>query len=177
MVRRIAILSLLLAGGTSLGEKAPVPPVIPEAIAVPEGYVVVATFEAKGKQIYKASLKGDQLGWGRSVPKATLYDSKGKKAGTHYAGPTWEAEDGSKLVLDDKTKVKGAPSRDPKVDVPLLRLEVKAKGKVGVLNSVGYVLRLNTRGGLPPRGLTPEDIKSEIEVPYTATYVFYAKKE
>lgn len=175
MVRWVPILSLLLAAAGSRGEKPP-PVVLPEAIALPEGYRPVATFEAKGDQIYKAVAgKGGNLGWVLEAPKAVLYD-KGKKAGTHTAGPAWEANDGSKLVRDKGVGVKQAPSSDPKADVPWLLLAVEGGGKKGILSEVAYVHRLNTRGGVAPKE-APKGVEDEVSVPYTATYVFYAKKE
>ena len=171
MVRRIAILSLLLVGGVSLGDNAPVA----KEVAVPTGYAAVASFEAKGDQIYKAAKQGGKLGWVLEAPKAVLY-AKGKKVGTHYAGPTWEADDGSKLVRDKTMEVKSAPSGDPKADIPSLRVGVKpAGGKAGILSKVGYVCRVNTSGGVAPKD-PPKSEDAKAEVPYTATYVFYAKK-
>jgi hypothetical protein len=168
MVRCVAFVCVLLVAGLSRGEEA----TIPKEIALPDGYVPVASFEAKGDQLYKAETKGGKLIWVLEAPKATLY-AKGKKVGTHYAGPTWEADDGSKIVRDKAVEVKSAPS----ADIPLLRVGVKAaKGKAGVLSKVAYVHRLNTRGGAAPKE-APKSIDSKVAVPYTATYVFYAKKE
>ena len=174
MLRRIATLCLLLAAGVSLGEKAR----IPEKIAIPEGYAAVASFEAKGDQLYEAKIgKGGRFEWGFVAPKAVLYDAKGKRAGTHYAGPTWEADDGSKISREKAMDLKSASPGDPKADIPLLRLEVKAaKGRAGLLSKVVYVQRLNTRGGVAPKE-APKRAGSLAAVPYTATYVFYAKKE
>jgi hypothetical protein len=173
MVRRTAILCLLFAGSVAPGETPP----IPKAIAIPDGYAVIASFEAKGDQLYKAEKQGGKLGWVLEAPKAVLYDAKGKKAGTHYAGPTWESADGSTLVRDKTMDLKSAPAGDPKAGIPSLRLEVKAaKGKAGLLSKVVYVHRLNTRGGVAPKE-APKSEDAKIAVPYTATYVFYAKKD
>jgi Protein of unknown function (DUF3455) len=176
VVRCITTLTLVFVASISLGEKPPAPIVLPKSISIPEGYREVASFEAKGDQIYKAVKgKADKLEWILEAPKAILYD-KGKKVGTHTAGPTWEAMDGSKLVRDKSVEVKSAPSSDPKADVPWLLLGVKSDGKKGILNHVAYVHRLNTRGGVAPKA-APKGVEDTVSVPYTATYVFYAKKE
>lgn len=175
MIRGVAILSLLLAAAGSRGEKPP-PAALPAAIALPEGYRPVASFEAKGDQIYKAGKgKGGDPAWVLDAPKAVLF-AEGKKAGTHTAGPTWEANDGSKLVRDKGVEVKSAPSGDPKANVPWLLLAVEGGGKKGILSGVAYVHRLNTRGGVAPKE-APEGVEDRVSVPYTATYIFYAKKE
>jgi Protein of unknown function (DUF3455) len=178
MIRRIAVLTLLLVAVGSRGEQPPPMVVIPKDLAIPAGYKKVASFEAKGDQIYKLAIlrKGGNLEWVLEAPKAVLYDDKGKKAGTHTAGPTWEANDGSKLVLDKGVKAKSAPSSDPKADIPWLLLRVKGDGKKGILSNVVYVHRLNTHGGVAPK-VAPKNIEDKVSVPYTATYVFYAKKE
>src|SRR6266436_5347386 len=71
------------------------PPVnLPDAIKVPKGHKQVATFEAKGVQIYEAVKgKGGDLEWKFEGPLAELSDGKGAKAGIHYHGPAWEAAD------------------------------------------------------------------------------------
>jgi hypothetical protein len=38
------------------------------------------------------------------APLADLLDTSGKKVAVHYAGPSWESEDGSKLVAEFKAR-------------------------------------------------------------------------
>ena len=49
---------------------------------------------AKGVQIYECR----DAKWVFVAPEADLFDRYGRKIGTHYAGPVWEAADGSKVL-------------------------------------------------------------------------------
>src|SRR3954468_22094308 len=80
-------------------------------------------------------------------PDATLYADQGfnGEVGTHYAGPTWEAEDGSKVVaarVADCTPNRGA--------IPWLRLDAVSSSPEGKFGRVTHVLRVNTIGGTAP---------------------------
>jgi hypothetical protein len=44
-------------------------------------------------QIYSCS----GTAWTLVAPRADLYDSRGKLVATHFAGPTWQAKDGSSV--------------------------------------------------------------------------------
>jgi hypothetical protein len=132
----------------------------------------IALYHAKGVQIYTLQKGADgKLAWKFKEPQATLFDDGGKAVGTHYAGPTWEASDGSKIV---GTKLCERPSPNA-ASVPELQLEVKSHGGAGVFDAVSLVERLNTSGGMPP-GLDPNDKEgASANVPYTADYAFYSK--
>jgi len=49
---------------------------------------------ARGVQIYECR----DTKWAFVAPEAELYDANGKRIGRHYAGPHWEAADGSRIV-------------------------------------------------------------------------------
>jgi hypothetical protein len=82
----------------------PRPPTdVPPALQVPAGQKLTRMLHATGVQIYqcKASARDpSRYTWVYQEPKADLSDRSGKDIGRHYAGPTWEAEDGSKVVGD-----------------------------------------------------------------------------
>jgi hypothetical protein len=40
---------------------------------------------------------GSGFAWTLLAPEAFLFDRAGRKIGSHYAGPTWETFDGSKV--------------------------------------------------------------------------------
>ena len=61
----------------------------------------------------------------------------------YYAGPTWEASDGSKVVGVVKAKV-DAP--DPR-SIPWLLLETHGTGKAGMFAKVTSIQRVATVGG------------------------------
>jgi hypothetical protein len=141
---------------------------VPDPIAAPSE-TVVATFHAEGAQIYdcKADASG-KLGWQFREPIATLLRD-GATVGRHYAGPNWEASDGSAVTGKAVANVAGTtPS-----DIPWLKLDVVAKRGSGVLSNVSTVLRTNTPGGVA-NGLC-DKAGAFYSVPYSADYVFLRK--
>src|SRR4030095_14861957 len=72
----------------------PPPPVVPSKIQGGDGYKVFLVGHAVGVQIYSCN----GVAWGFVAPRANLYDDHGKLIITHFAGPTWQATDGSSVV-------------------------------------------------------------------------------
>jgi hypothetical protein len=141
---------------------------VPDAIAVP-GESVVATFHAEGAQIYdcKADASG-KLTWHFREPIATLLRD-GATIGRHYAGPNWEAIDGSAITGKAVANIPGStPS-----DIPWLKLDVIARRGSGILSAVSTVQRINTHGGVV-KGVCDKQ-GSYYSVPYSADYVFLRK--
>lgn len=96
-----------------------------------------------------------------------LTDAQGKPFAKHYAGPTWEAPDGSKAV---GKAIANEPA--PKADsIPWLLLSAESSGS-GTLAGARFVQRVNTSGGAGPTGAC-ETAGTERRVDYTADYVFY----
>jgi hypothetical protein len=149
---------------------------VPKDIAVPPGHDLLFKVEAKGVQIYKAvEGKGGAFEWALEAPLADLFEEKGKKAGWHYEGPSWEAVDGSKVVRDKTEDVKSAPAPRPKQDIPWLLLKVKAaEGKEGKWSPAVYIQRLRTEGGKAPAEL-PKRVGTKVGVEYKAVYYFYGQ--
>ena len=73
-------------------------PAVPGAIAVADGNKVFLVGHAIGVQIYACNLTPSGYHWGFVAPRADLYDDRGKRVTTHFAGPTWQAKDGSIVV-------------------------------------------------------------------------------
>lgn len=143
---------------------------IPENIQAPPGQKLLHTAEASGVQIYIAVQKGEALEWKLEAPRAEL--KTGGAAWKHYAGPTWEAADGSKIkkAAGDVAK---ADAPNPAQDIPWLLIKVEPAGeKTGALSGVQYVQRINTKGGLMPTQ-PPQKPGAKVEIDYTATYLFY----
>jgi len=133
--------------------------------------VVVAT----GVQIYRCDPRKDQPGrfeWAFQSPEAVLRDTGGKYLGKHYAGPTWEAEDGSKIVGTVEAR-RDAPTRTA---IPWLRLSARSTGTAGLFSNVTTVLRIGTNGGVPPDACTDLEQGTILRVPYTADYNFYVTR-
>jgi hypothetical protein len=152
------------------------PPEVPAALAVPDGHVAFLKGAATGTQIYVCQAKMDMPGayeWTFKAPDAVLVDDKGVMIATHYAGPTWESTDGSKVVGTLKER---ADSPDPDA-IPWLLLGAKSTGGSGVFSKVTFIQRVNTAGGKAPDSgcdMTTESMESAI--PYTADYYFYKAK-
>ena len=88
--------------------------------------------------------------WGFKAPEAELIDAQGRLFAKHYAGPTWEAPDGSKIV----GKIL-ANEPAPKADaIPWLLLSAESSGS-GVLAGARFVQRIDTSGGVGPTGACP----------------------
>jgi len=151
-------------------------PVVPDGIKVPQNEVLSFAANAKGVQIYECRVKKDttaQYEWVLKAPEAGLFDGRGKRIGRHYGGPTWESNDGSKVIGE----VKGSePSTDAKA-IPWLLLQDKTHEGNGIFSRVNIIQRLETVGGKPPaEGCDQSGSGKELRVPYTAVYYFYASK-
>lgn len=162
--------SLLIALAASVFSITGTQPV--DSLRIPEGQAFLFSARAQGVQIYVGKLKASDsksLEWVLKAPRADLLDQTGKKIGVHSAGPTWELNDGSKVVGDQPPKQRIA---SPNVgNIPWLLLEAKSHGGQGLLNRATYVLRVDTDAGIAP-SLPPKREGEEIEVKYRATYIF-----
>jgi hypothetical protein len=142
-------------------------PHIPPELAVPEGNHLAFVWFAEGVQIYDCKPGADAApAWVFRAPEAELYNVLGWHAGKHYAGPTWEALDGSTVV--------GARVNGVTVDadsIPWLLLEAKTHAGSGKMSNVTYVQRLFTHGGNAPGGACT--LGASVEVDYSALYAFY----
>jgi hypothetical protein len=145
-------------------------PVVPDALKVSPKETLLFSVKGRGFQVYEWLPK--QSEW-THTPEADLFDAQGKKVGCHYAGPTWESNDGSKVVCDLKAHV---ASTDASA-APWLLLIVKTHEGEGVLSRVSSIQRLETAGGAePPKEDGPAKVGQLVRVPYTATYYFYGSK-
>ncbi len=149
-------------------------PQVPEAIKVsPSEQVAVAMF-AEGAQIYQCKADTDDAGkfhWSFVAPDAVLYDRERNALGKHYAGPTWEANDGSK-VIGEVTGRADAPTTSA---IPWLLLNAKSTEGAGAFSAVTSIQRVETAGGQAPQvGCDQAHRGEEVRVPYTARYYFYS---
>ena len=145
---------------------------VPAALEV-EGQKPGLEARAVGVQIYQCKARADDpslFDWSLKAPEATLFDAGDKPIGKHYAGPTWESTDGSKVVGQLKAKDPG-PDADA---IPWLLLDAKSVSGEGVFAKTTAIQRLDTSGGLAPvHGCTQDRAGLEARVDYTARYVFY----
>jgi len=130
---------------------------------------------AKGVQIYECRARKDQVGyeWAFVAPEADLFDTRGNRIGRHYAGPHWEAADGSKVVGAVKER---ADATVPDA-IPWLLLTAKAVGSQGSFSSVASIQRVNTVGGVAPKaGCSQAEAGRAARIHYTADYYFFNRK-
>ena len=106
-------------------------------------------------------------------PEAELFDAHGKRIGRHYAGPHWEATDGSKILGTVKERAE-APVPDA---IPWLLLAAKSVGPEGSFSKVTSIQRVNTVGGVAPKaGCTQAQAGTAARIDYTADYYFFKTK-
>jgi hypothetical protein len=163
IVAAAAVLSL-----AQVAQAGPPPPVVPSKIQVPEGNKVFLVGHAVGVQIYSCN----GVAWSSAVPRANLYDDHGKLIITHFAGPTWQAMDGSRVV----GKVVDFVTVDPTAIPWVLLSASTTPGPDGDrLVATTYVQRIATTGGLAPPAAdcNATTAGTVAEVPYTADYYFW----
>jgi hypothetical protein len=144
---------------------------VPDALKPAANEVLAFVVPAKGQQIYECRAgKTGALEWAFVGPEADLFDQGGKRIGRHYAGPHWEAADGSKVVGAVKQK-----SDAPAGNIPWLLLEAKSVGGEGAFSKVTSIQRLATVGGVAPERPCTE-LGAKGRVSYTADYYFFTSK-
>lgn len=146
---------------------------VPQALQAPANEQLVVQVHAKGDQIYSCKVDGPQPGWTLKAPDAQLFDKDGKAFGKHFAGPSWEASDGSLVV---GKAAANAPSPDAD-SIPWLLVKVVSHAGEGVLAKVTSIQRINTKGGkAPASGCDAGHAGAEVRVAYSADYLFFAPK-
>jgi uncharacterized protein DUF3455 len=146
-------------------------PQVPKELAVPAGNKLAFSADADGVQIYICQAGADGTpAWTLKAPDAKLFGKHGKLIGHHFAGPTWEAKDGSSVV---GTKL-AAYTADPSA-IPWLLLQATSHSGEGMMTDVTYIQRLETTEGLAPQsGCDSDHLGTTVNSDYTATYYFYA---
>jgi hypothetical protein len=154
------IVASLCVSGQSL-------PPVPDQLKPPGAEKLTLQARASGDQVYTC----DGSGWILSGPDAKLFDEGGKQVGSHFAGPTWEWSDGSRVT--------GRPVADSTPDpdsIPWLLLIATDHAGNGAMTQVSSIQRLSTKGGKPPTAGCDESHKGTIvRSHYTAAYYFYTR--
>jgi hypothetical protein len=149
-------------------------PDVPAKLQVPSGNTLILKTPAKGVQIYVCQPKANdnsKFEWTLKAPEATLLNEAGASIGKHYGGPTWEHQDGSKVVGEVKERLDSTDSSA----IPWLLLSAKSHQGNGFFSKVTYLHRLNTQGGkAPSTGCDVSKQNSTIRVDYTADYYYYS---
>jgi len=126
--------------------------------------------QGKGVQIYTCLSLRAGFGWSLTGPDAILTDKSGVQVGRHFAGPSWQASDGSAIVGEPLV---ASPSPTAG-SVAWLVLHVKSSSGAGLFANIAYVARTATSGGAAPAsGCDAAHVGTESRSPYTATYSFF----
>jgi hypothetical protein len=168
-----AILVAVAAGAAAQASFAsPAEPAVPAKISVPAGNKLFLVGHATGVQIYLCDVTPAGFAWSFVAPRANLYDSRGKLLMTHFAGPTWQAKDGSRVVGRVVDRVTLYPTAIPWL---LLSTASTTVGQDGDrLAGTTYIQRLNTSGGLAPdTACGAKTFGTTVRVPYSADYAFW----
>jgi hypothetical protein len=151
-------------------------PLVQENLRTPATEVLSLETAATGVQIYECNARKDEparFEWIFKAPEADLFDSAGNKIGKHYAGPTWESNDGSKVVGEVKARDTGPDSSA----IPWLLLSAKSTAGAGVFGETKSIQRVRTVGGTAPtEGCSQAQAGKVARVGYKATYYFYVAK-
>jgi hypothetical protein len=146
---------------------------VPQPLQPPAGQQLLSQAHAKGDQVYTCTEDVTQYTWALKAPNARLFDKDGKPFGKHFAGPSWEANDGSRVT---GKPIANVPSPDAD-SIPWLLVQAVGHEGTGVLSRVAFIQRLNTKGGkAPSSGCDEAHAGQELRVPYSADYLFYAPK-
>jgi hypothetical protein len=171
-IRAIAFASLPLAAGFFFSLSANAQQV-PKELQPPANEQLLLQVHAKGNQIYTCKADGAEFIWVLKAPEAQLTDKSGKPFGKHFAGPSWEANDGSRVTGKG---VANAPSPDA-ASIPWLLVTVASHSGEGVLTRVTSIQRVNTKGGKArASGCDAAHAGQEERAPYSADYIFFAPK-
>ena len=108
-------------------------------VPAPQGAPMLLEVAADGVQIYACEAKGQGFEWVFKAPEANLFNTQNLQVGTHFAGPTWKADDGSTVVGEVAARA-DAPAGGA---IPWLLLQCQEQSRIG---------RLVDRGLHPPGG-------------------------
>jgi hypothetical protein len=141
---------------------------IPDILYVPAGNVLLLRAYGTGVQRYTCPVFATST----AVPHANLLAGDGNEGdlvAIHFAGPTWQALDGSSVV-GDAANAKHFPAPNGN-GVDWLLLPAKSTAGTGLFSRVTYIQRLYTEGGKPPASCHLN--QTEVLVDYSAQYLFY----
>jgi len=145
---------------------------LPEAVRVPTGHQMVMKAVGVGELTYECRAKATDamaFEWVFVGPVAKLIDGANKEVGKYYAGPTWEASDGSKVTGKQLAVSPAAPG-----NIPMQLVKTDPAMGSGAMTGVTYIQRLNTKGGVAPGAACDATSKGRRQqVAYEADYAFY----
>ena len=142
-------------------------PAVPDNLKPTGGESLLQQARAEGDQIYAC----DGKSWVFKGPDAKLFSESGKQIGSHFAGPTWESSDGSRVI--GRPAANATPDPD---SIPWLLLTATDHQGNGLMSHVSSIQRLLTKGGKAPAMRCDASHKGdEARSHYTAVYFFYTR--
>ena len=161
---RFFLAALIPAGLCSSAQSLPT---IPDNLKPPAAERLARQARAEGDQIYTC----DGSSWVLIGPDAKLFDETGKQIGSHFAGPTWEWSDGSRVT--GRSVANATPDPD---SIPWLLLTATDHHGEGVMKQVSSIQRLSTKGGKASSAGCDESRRGEkTRSHYAAVYCFYTR--
>ena len=127
------ITTIFTTGCATNMENKPTMTTLPANLKPTANEAQVLLLPAVGVQIYECKIvDGKPAAWVFVAPEADLFDESGARVGKHYGGPTWELNDGSKIVGTVKERANAtAPGA-----IPWLLLSAKSNGGAGKLEKI-----------------------------------------
>ncbi len=145
---------------------------IPDSLVPPADHTLILITHAKGYQIYQCRLQDGQYHWQLTGPDATLFNEQGTLVGSHFIGPKWTYRDNS-IVAGRLIQKFTAPHHSA---IPWLLVKGINHQGTGLFNTVSFINRMNTQGGVKPNtGCNSNHLGSERAIAYQADYLFYSK--
>lgn len=169
----IALATIVVSGAlvsTAAASFPVLPPKVPAEIQPEAGNEPFEVGHALGVQVYACN----GTAWTFVEPKAVLVTNRFQFI-HHFAGPTWQHQDGSSVVGQ---LVKPVTVDAKSIPWLLLSKKTTTEGKFGNrLTQTTFIQRVNTRGGIAPAAstCTAAAAGTQQEVPYTADYFFWRK--
>jgi hypothetical protein len=149
---------------------------VPATLAPAADQDLSFVLNASGVQEYTCQANATGFAWVFVAPDADLYlpNNDNNIIGHHFAGPTWEYEDGSTVVGR-----KVAAATVDKTAIPWLLLVAASHGGAdGRMTDITSIQRLETVGGTAPAsGCDADHAGASANVPYTASYFFYVTRD
>jgi FtsP/CotA-like multicopper oxidase with cupredoxin domain len=144
------------------------PQVVPDGINPPVGNKPFLVGHAVGVQIYACN----GATWSFVAPRASLFADNGQLIIEHFAGPSWQAKDGSTVVGTVVNKATVDPTAIPWL---LLSASLAPDSHPGRLAGTTFIQRVNTTDGLTPAAseCNIRTAGTQAEVRYTADYYFW----
>jgi hypothetical protein len=135
---------------------------VPAVVRVPDGNRRIATFSARGVQTYQCTAGAFVF-----VQPDAILSIRGRAEILHSRGPVWTS------VLDGSSVTGATVASSPRENaIPELLLRSTGNRAPGLLGTVRFIQRLDTRGGLAPAGACTTE-GATVSVPYAATYAFW----